>query len=164
MAGLFRVLEPDALLTDPVEAAKRVLRMLREGKVRSVEGDDVNVRAETICVHGDTPGAVEFARELRSQLVSARRERSARRKQARRSSSDKIVQLAERSATRTHSRSWAARRDDDRDRVDDRLGHFYHLGRIGAVDWRAGLAAAGVGSGRIDDNHRARSVAPSLRR
>ena len=60
----------DALLTDPVEAAKRVLRMLREGKVRSVEGDDVNVRAETICVHGDTPGAVEFARELRSQLES----------------------------------------------------------------------------------------------
>jgi UPF0271 protein len=60
----------DALLTDPVEAAKRVLRMLRESKVQSVEGDDVNVRAETICVHGDTPGAVEFARELRSQLVS----------------------------------------------------------------------------------------------
>ena len=60
----------DALLTDPVEAAKRVLRMLREGKVRSVEGDDVNVCAQTICVHGDTPGAVEFARELRSQLES----------------------------------------------------------------------------------------------
>ena len=58
----------DALLNDPVEAAKRVLRMLREGKVRSVEGRDVNVRAETICVHSDTPGAVEFARELRSQL------------------------------------------------------------------------------------------------
>jgi len=58
----------DALLTDPVEAAKRVLRMLREGKVRSVEGGDVNVRAETICVHSDTPGAVAFARELRSQL------------------------------------------------------------------------------------------------
>jgi 5-oxoprolinase (ATP-hydrolysing) subunit A len=60
----------DALLTDPVEAAKRVLRMLREGKVQSVEGDDVNVPAETICLHGDTPGAVEFARELRSQLES----------------------------------------------------------------------------------------------
>jgi len=58
----------DALLHDPAEAAKRVLRMLREGKVQSVEGDDVDVRAETICVHGDTPGAVEFARELRSQL------------------------------------------------------------------------------------------------
>ena len=59
---------PDALLRDPKEAAGRVLRMLREHKVRSVEGCDVEVRGETICVHGDTPGAVEFARELRSQL------------------------------------------------------------------------------------------------
>src|SRR6266403_1231989 len=59
---------PDALLRDSKEAAQRVLRMLREGKVRSVEGRDVDVRGETICVHGDTPGAVEFARELRTQL------------------------------------------------------------------------------------------------
>jgi UPF0271 protein len=59
---------PDALLHDPQEAAQRVLRMLREGKVRSVEGRDVDVRGETICVHGDTPGAVEFARVLRTQL------------------------------------------------------------------------------------------------
>jgi 5-oxoprolinase (ATP-hydrolysing) subunit A len=59
---------PDALLHDPKEAAERVLRMLREGKVRSVEGRDVAVRGESICVHGDTPGAVEFARELRSRL------------------------------------------------------------------------------------------------
>ncbi len=59
---------PDALLHDPNEAAQRVLRMLREGKVRSVEGRDVPVRGETICVHGDTPGAVDFARELRTQL------------------------------------------------------------------------------------------------
>jgi 5-oxoprolinase (ATP-hydrolysing) subunit A len=59
---------PDALLRDPKEAAQRVLRMLREGKVRSIEGGDVEVRGETICVHGDTPGAVEFAGELRSQL------------------------------------------------------------------------------------------------
>ena len=59
---------PDALLRDPKDAAQRVLRMLRERKVRSVEGRDVDVRGETICVHGDTPGAVEFARELRTQL------------------------------------------------------------------------------------------------
>ena len=59
---------PDALLHDPGEAADRVLRMLREGKVRSVEGQDVEVNGETICVHGDTPGAVEFARELRTRL------------------------------------------------------------------------------------------------
>ncbi len=59
---------PDALLRDPNEAAQRVLRMLRERKVRSVEGRDVDVRGETICIHGDTPRAVEFARKLRSQL------------------------------------------------------------------------------------------------
>ena len=58
----------DALLHDPKEAATRVVRMLREGKVRSVDGVDVGVRAETVCVHGDTPGAVEFARALRSRL------------------------------------------------------------------------------------------------
>jgi len=59
---------PDALLHDPTEAAARVLRMLGEGKVLSVDGLDVDVRAETICVHGDTPGAVEFACLLRSRL------------------------------------------------------------------------------------------------
>jgi UPF0271 protein len=59
---------PDALLRDPKQAAERVLRMLREGKVRSIEGRDINVGGETICVHGDTPGAVGFARELRKRL------------------------------------------------------------------------------------------------
>jgi 5-oxoprolinase (ATP-hydrolysing) subunit A len=59
---------PDALLHDPEEAAGRVLRMLREGVVRSVEGEDVAVHAETICLHGDTPDAVAFARSLRESL------------------------------------------------------------------------------------------------
>jgi UPF0271 protein len=59
---------PDALLHDPEEAAARVIRMLREGKVRSVDGVDVDVRAETICLHGDKPGAVDFARALKSRL------------------------------------------------------------------------------------------------
>src|SRR5713101_7732963 len=76
---------PDALLRDPKQAAQRVLRMLREGKVRSVEGRDVDVRGETICVHGDTPGAVEFARELRTQL-----ERDGVRISAPRTKNDKI--------------------------------------------------------------------------
>src|SRR5436853_1713741 len=59
---------PEALLHDPEEAATRVVRMLREGKVQSVDGVDVDVRAETVCVHGDTPGAVDFARVLKSRL------------------------------------------------------------------------------------------------
>src|SRR6266481_5568101 len=60
----------DALLHDPEEAAARVVRMLREGKVHSVDGVDVDVCAETICIHGDTPGAVDFARSLKSRLDS----------------------------------------------------------------------------------------------
>jgi len=59
---------PDALLHDPAEAAARVVRMLGESKVHSIDGVDVDVRAETICLHGDTPGAVDFARVLRSRL------------------------------------------------------------------------------------------------
>ncbi len=58
----------DALLDDPGEAAARVLRMLREGVVRAVDGTDVRIEAETICVHGDTPDAVQFARALRTTL------------------------------------------------------------------------------------------------
>jgi len=59
---------PNALLHDPAEAATRAVRMLRKGKVRSVDGMDVDVRAETICLHGDNPQAVDFARVLRSRL------------------------------------------------------------------------------------------------
>jgi UPF0271 protein len=59
---------PDALLHDPEEAAERVIRMLREGIVRSVQGTDVEVQAETICVHGDNPAAVAFVRIMRSRL------------------------------------------------------------------------------------------------
>jgi len=59
---------PDALLHDAAKAAPRVIRMLREGKVRSIDGVDVGVRAETICLHGDNPEAVEFARRLRATL------------------------------------------------------------------------------------------------
>src|SRR5436305_2104816 len=59
---------PNALLHDPKESPARVMRMLREGKVQSFDNVDVDVRAETICVHGDTPGAVEFARVLRAHL------------------------------------------------------------------------------------------------
>jgi UPF0271 protein len=42
--------------------------MLGEGKVQSVDGVDVDVRAETVCLHGDTPRAVDFARVLKSRL------------------------------------------------------------------------------------------------
>ena len=59
---------PDALLHDPEEAANRVFGMLRENKVRAIDGSEVPVEADTICLHGDNPEAVEFARELRLAL------------------------------------------------------------------------------------------------
>src|SRR5204862_933883 len=66
--SLVPINRPDALLHDPKESAARVMRMLREGKVQSIDNVDVDVRGETICLHGDTPGAVEFARVLRAHL------------------------------------------------------------------------------------------------
>lgn len=62
---------PDALLHDAEEAAARALRMLREGVVRAVDGSDIAVAAETICVHGDTPEAIAFATKLRAELAKA---------------------------------------------------------------------------------------------
>ena len=62
---------PDALLHDPDAAVERVLRMLQENRVRAIDGSDVAVKAETICIHGDNPESVAFARELRAKLLSA---------------------------------------------------------------------------------------------
>jgi len=60
--------QPDALLTDPEAAADRVLKMLMQGRIRAIDGKEIALRGETICVHGDTPGAVDFARALRAHL------------------------------------------------------------------------------------------------
>ena len=60
---------PEALLHDAEEAANRVFRMLREDKVRAIDGTDVTVKVDTICLHGDTPHAVEFASALRTCLA-----------------------------------------------------------------------------------------------
>ncbi|MGI8891148.1 MAG: 5-oxoprolinase subunit PxpA [Chthoniobacterales bacterium] len=61
----------DAVLHDPAMAPARVLRMLRTGLVQTVAGNDVGIEADTICVHGDTPEAVGFARQLRVALEAA---------------------------------------------------------------------------------------------
>ena len=55
---------------DPAEAAARSLRAIREGKTRSVAGTDVEVGAETICVHSDTPNAVAIASAVRAAVQS----------------------------------------------------------------------------------------------
>jgi UPF0271 protein len=61
----------DAHVHDAGEAVKRAIRMIREGTVRSVDGIDLSMRVDTICIHGDGPHAVEFARALRKGFEAA---------------------------------------------------------------------------------------------
>ena len=63
--------EPGALLNDPGEVTERVLRLVREGVVRAVDGTDIPVEAESLCVHGDSPSAVAMATAVRAGLVEA---------------------------------------------------------------------------------------------
>lgn len=53
----------------PEVAAERSLRAIKDGMVRSINGIDVPVRAETVCVHSDTPGAVAIARAVKEALT-----------------------------------------------------------------------------------------------
>jgi UPF0271 protein len=62
---------PDALITDGALVVAQVLRMVREGRVRASDGSEVKIKADTICLHGDGPNSVFFARELRRVLESA---------------------------------------------------------------------------------------------
>lgn len=60
----FLVITREHEAVEPGEAARRVLRALNEGKVKTLEGRDVPVRAQSVCVHSDTPGAVEVAKAV----------------------------------------------------------------------------------------------------
>ena len=56
----------DAFVHDADQAVQRAIRMAREGRVRAVDGNDIDIRVDTICIHGDGAHAAEFARRLRS--------------------------------------------------------------------------------------------------
>lgn len=60
---------PGAVINDPAAVAARVARMAREGLVEAVDGGEVRVDPDTVCVHGDTPGAAELAKALRAGLA-----------------------------------------------------------------------------------------------
>ena len=59
------------MLHDPAEIAARVVALARTGRVRAVDGAAVPVAADSVCVHGDTAGAVAIARAVREALVTA---------------------------------------------------------------------------------------------
>ena len=59
-----------AVLRDPVHIAERVVDMVNSGTVTAVDGSVVNIDVESVCVHGDSPGAVEIAGAVRNRLMA----------------------------------------------------------------------------------------------
>lgn len=62
---------PGAMIEDHATAADRAARMVLDGVVQAVDGRDIRVRADTICIHGDHAGAANFARSVRRALEGA---------------------------------------------------------------------------------------------
>ncbi len=63
--------QPDAVRTDPEQVSAQAVRMVTEGKVRLADGKDASVSIRSLCIHGDTPGAVALARAVRAGLEHA---------------------------------------------------------------------------------------------
>lgn len=61
---------PNAVLTDPVQIAERALMMAAEGVIESEDGQLISLKAQTLCVHGDTSEAVDLARQIRETLAA----------------------------------------------------------------------------------------------
>jgi 5-oxoprolinase (ATP-hydrolysing) subunit A len=62
---------PGSLITDPAKAAAQALKIAMEGKVRTMDGVDIDISVQTICCHGDTPGAETIVRTVREALENA---------------------------------------------------------------------------------------------
>ncbi|HEY7370323.1 MAG TPA: 5-oxoprolinase subunit PxpA [Thermoanaerobaculia bacterium] len=60
--------QKNALLTDPLEAADQAVSIARDGRVTASDGSRVSLRADTICLHGDTPGAPAIAKRVHERL------------------------------------------------------------------------------------------------
>lgn len=62
---------PGAVLHDADEAATRLIRFLKSGRMPVLDGDSIPLEAHSICIHGDTAGALEMARVIRARLAEA---------------------------------------------------------------------------------------------
>lgn len=62
---------PDAMLTDSATVASRAVSMARDRRIVAVDGSTVELAAQTLCLHGDTPGAAEHAAAVRAALEAA---------------------------------------------------------------------------------------------
>jgi len=61
---------PHAMIEDVEQAITQVKRMVIDGVVRSLSGKDVKIAADTLCIHGDQPGAAVFAKRIRAALAA----------------------------------------------------------------------------------------------
>lgn len=68
---LTRRSEANTMIHNTKLAVARIIRMIKEGKVTAVDGSEVVIKADTVCVHGDEPKALEFVRELKDALHAA---------------------------------------------------------------------------------------------
>ena len=59
-------------MTDPAAAAAQALAFLRDGGVTTTDGSFLKLEVDTLCIHGDTPGAAEIALAVREALRSAK--------------------------------------------------------------------------------------------
>jgi UPF0271 protein len=66
-----RKLGADALVRDPAKAAEQAVRMVMEGKVRAITGKVIDVKVDTVCIHGDTDGADKIVAAVRQGLEKA---------------------------------------------------------------------------------------------
>ena len=62
--------QPGAVIKDPEKVAERALKMAKEGKVVAINGAEIPLNPQTLCVHGDTPGAVNLVKRIRELLES----------------------------------------------------------------------------------------------
>ena len=58
-----------AVIDDESEALKQVMSMSKDGKVISIDGSEIKIQADTLCIHGDNPHAVEFAKKIKVALA-----------------------------------------------------------------------------------------------
>ncbi|MFS0673946.1 LamB/YcsF family protein [Ornithinibacillus sp. 179-J 7C1 HS] len=60
--------QPGSVINEPEQVASNVLKIVTENKITAITGEEIDVVGETICVHGDTPSAVEMIKLLREKL------------------------------------------------------------------------------------------------
>lgn len=63
--------DPRALVQNPADVAARAVKMVAEGRIKAIDGNYINIRPQTLCLHGDSPGAGKTARMVRRALIDA---------------------------------------------------------------------------------------------